>query len=86
MDQYAQHIYEKYIEGIVIDGKGDRNLYFKNYTQLRPDDDNSYDYVSGYIPIENYNDDDIWTINFGGSDHYMFGINTDAGTINGSGQ
>ncbi len=72
--QYAEEIYRAYIDKLVIDGKGDRNLYFKNYTQLRADEEGSYDYVSGYVPIENYDEDDIWVLNHDGSTYYKYGI------------
>ena len=50
----AKKIYDDYIKGLIIDEKGERNLFFKNYTQLRPGDENSYDYVSGYAALEDY--------------------------------
>ena len=45
----ADKIYKEYIYGLIQDENGDRNLYFKNYTDLR---DGIWQYVSGYIPIE----------------------------------
>ncbi|MBI3136214.1 MAG: hypothetical protein HYZ14_16185 [Bacteroidetes bacterium] len=79
-DQYAQKIYRDYVEGLLVDSKGERNLYFKNYTQLRSEQDNTYDYISGYVPIEDYYNDNLWTIPYtvGGTttNYYKYGINT----------
>lgn len=65
---YAQEIYDSYVRDLIVDEFGNRNLYFKNYVNLR---DDIWDYVSGYAPIEegvNYQ------TNYLGTDYYLFGI------------
>ncbi|MBD3638026.1 MAG: hypothetical protein HUJ25_11795 [Crocinitomicaceae bacterium] len=73
-EEQAEKIYRDYIENLIVDGKGDRNLYFKNYTQLRAGEPDSYSYVSGYVPIVEYNEDQIWTLAHAGNNYYKYGL------------
>lgn len=56
-DNVGNVIYDQYVKPIIQDENGERNLYFKTRMRLTH---NVYDYVSGYLPLEEYyNDDDI---------------------------
>lgn len=52
-------VYNDYVEPIMKDENGDRNLYFKSLVNLRMDE-NSYvkEFVSGYLKLEEYNTTD----------------------------
>lgn len=57
-------VYNDYVVPIIKDESGQRNLYYKTKARLV---DQIYDYISGYLPLEN---------NFMlGSTHYNYGVN-----------
>lgn len=67
-----EEIYSKYVLPIIQDENNQRNLYFKTKMKMV---DNIYDYVSGYLPLEN---------NLKIGEHYNFGVKSDAtATIDG---
>ncbi len=50
-------IYDQYVKPIIQDENNERNLYFKSRMRLTH---NVYDYVSGYLPLEEFwNDNDL---------------------------
>ena len=56
-------IYDEYVKPLIQDENGNRNLYYKTKMAIAP---GVYDYVAGYLPLEN-----VFQI---GEDHYNFGV------------
>jgi len=64
----AHEIYDNYVEPMIVDEGGNRNLYFKTRIRLIKSPQ-VWDYVSGYLPLEPFRD-------------YCYGVKTgDAGDI-----
>ncbi len=63
-----QKIYNDYVKPLTTDEAGERNLYFKSRMRLTKSPD-VYDYVSGYLPLENS------VFGFGSEPNYNVDIN-----------
>ncbi len=72
--QAAEKVYEKYVEPMIQDESGQRNLYFKARTELIPGvPDGIADYISGYLPLEEPTFDSNASTN---QDDYNYGISS----------
>lgn len=83
LQENADHVYGKYVQPIIQDEEGKRNLFFKVKTNLVPDHNGQndvIDYVSGYLPLEEPRLDAILTdqedFNYGVSADGKFGFVT----------
>lgn len=50
----SQYIYDRYVKPIIQDENGQRNLYFKTKMRLTTGQSKRYEYISGYLPLEEY--------------------------------
>ena len=74
LKEKAEHVYEKYVKPIIQDGDDQRNLYFKSRMELV---DGIYDYVSGYLPMEEPRYNDLSASEESDLDEYNFGVSSD---------
>ncbi len=74
-DNYADSIYDKYVEPIMKDESGKRNLYFKSRMRLTNNSGNKvYEYIRGYLPLESQK-----VKNQGNETAYNYGVLTSSG-------
>lgn len=59
----AEEVYSQYVDPLIEDEKGDKNLYFKCKMNIST---NVWDYVSGYLPLEKNLSN--------GTNHYNYGV------------
>ncbi len=68
--EYAETIYQSYVEPMIQDESGQRNLYFKSRMRLTFNSNNEvYDYIRGYLPLE-----ESLSKVYGSDTHFNFGI------------
>lgn len=73
---YADSIYDKYVEPIMKDESGKRNLYFKSRMRLTNNSNNKvYEYIRGYLPLESQK-----VKNQGSETAYNYGVLTSSGS------
>lgn len=76
----AQLIYDQYVEPLMVDEGGNRNLYFKSRMQLTKDDNGSvFEYVRGYLPLEK----ELKKV-YNGQTNYNYGVLTNNSTQGGN--
>ncbi|PHR50046.1 MAG: hypothetical protein COA32_02620 [Fluviicola sp.] len=69
-EECAESIYRDYVEPMIQDESGQRNLYFKSRMRLTFNSNNEvYDYIRGYLPIEK----SLMKVE-GGETHFNFGV------------
>lgn len=71
-NQLAKTVYEKYVEPMIVDEGGQRNLYFKSRMELTKG--KIKDYISGYLPLE---EPRYTQTNSSDAEQYNYGVSAD---------
>lgn len=74
IDAVNLKVYNKYVEPIIEDESGQRNLFFKTKIELT---ESKYEYVSGYLPLE-----EGYKKVVNSADHYNVGVKLPTGPSN----